>query len=84
MRLKFATAIIVAMLMVMPVTHWLAWKHGRVSDYRKVTATLGVTAERNVRVGDYIYTKDGVFPTLPVSHMPPISTCDNCHSGEGY
>ena len=62
MRLKIAIAIIVAMFVAMPFTHWAAWKMGRASDYQKITALLGVTENKNMRVGKHVFTKKGVFP----------------------
>ena len=81
MRLKIAIVIIVAMVLAMPFTHGIAWKMGRTSDYQNVTSRLGVTEEKNIRVGEYVFTKRGIFDPPSEEHQPIQVTCGNCHEG---
>ena len=70
MRLKIAIAIIVAMLVAMPVTHYKAYKYGRVT----------LSEEAVKLVGKYTFVLNGKLATLTPEISRNFLACSSsCH-----
>ena len=62
---------IVAMLFVMPATHYKAYKHGRIT----------MNAEAVKKQGRLSFVIDGKIATLEREIVKNFGTCGNCHEG---
>jgi len=70
LSLKIAITIIVAMFVAMPVTHYKAYKHGRVSMNTEVTKA----------VGKYTFVLNGKLATLKPEIVRNFQACaSSCH-----
>ena len=71
MRWRIVIMLLMAMLMAMPVTHYLAYKHGR--------ATMNVEAVK--RQGKISFVLGDRIVSLEHEIVKNLGTCGNCHEG---
>lgn len=70
MSLRIAIAFIVAMLVVMPYTHYKAYKYGRTT----------MNAEAVKRQGGISFVLNGKVATLKPKIIRNLGACGNCHT----
>lgn len=74
MSLKIAISFVLVMLVLMPYTHYRAYKHGRVTMSDEIVE----------KVGRYTFVLNGKLATLQPQIVDNFGVCSNCHVGGFY
>lgn len=79
---KILIALVLAMAIVLPISHWQTYNAGVRTGYDAVATAIGVTSENHVIAGDAKITAKGIYHK-PAPEPRFIGICSNCHT-EGF